>query len=389
MATLQKIKFRDFITLQRGFDLPKKDMRNGPYAVVGSTSIIGYHDEFKTPAPGVVTGRSGSLGAVQYIKTNYWPHNTSLWVKDFKGNYPRYIYYFLNTLDLKRFNSGVGVPTLNRNDLDNLDIAIHTPLTQCKIAAILSAYDDLIENNLRRIKILEEMAQMIYREWFVNFRFQGHEKVKMVKSEMGMIPEGWEVKKLKDIVSNNRKAVKAGFHLHSLRYVPIDIIPRKSLALLESKSWEEAQSSLISFSKGDVLFGAMRSYFHKVVIAPFDGVTRTTCFVFSPTKREYYSYAVLTLFQENTIAYSNQHSRGSTMPYAVWEGSLSEMPILLPSKELLSKFHNSVLPMLESICSVYFKNNNFRKTRDLLLPKLISGEIDVEDLDINTEGLEQ
>ncbi|MBN2543313.1 restriction endonuclease subunit S [bacterium] len=198
---MRKIKFKYFITLQRGFDLPRKDMIEGPYPVVGSTSIVGWNNEYKKEPPGVITGRSGSLGVVQYIKTKYWPHNTSLWVKDFKENYPRYVYYFLKTLPLKEFNSGAGVPTLNRNHLNNLEINIHEYNTQRKIASILSAYDDLIENNTRRIKILEEMAQRIYREWFVNFRYPGHENDKLVESELGMIPEGWEVKTVGDILS--------------------------------------------------------------------------------------------------------------------------------------------------------------------------------------------
>ena len=122
---MKQILFKDFIKLQRGHDLPKKDMIEGDYPVVGSTSIIGFHNEYKYDPPGVITGRSGSLGFVQYIKTKYWPHNTALWVKDFKGNLPQYVYYFLKTLDLAKFNSGVGVPTLNRNDLDTLEIKIH------------------------------------------------------------------------------------------------------------------------------------------------------------------------------------------------------------------------------------------------------------------------
>ena len=192
MNNLNKIKFKDFITLQRGFDLPKKDMIEGSVPVIGSTSIIGYHNQFKISPPGVITGRSGSLGIIQYITKNYWPQNTSLWTKDFKGNLPRYVYYFLQTLDLKNFNSGAGVPTLNRNHLDTLEIQVHNYQDQEKIAAILSAYDDLIENNTRRIKILEEMAQALYREWFVEFRFPGHEDVEMVDDGCGrMILEGW------------------------------------------------------------------------------------------------------------------------------------------------------------------------------------------------------
>ena len=93
----QKIYFKDFITLQRGYDLPRAQMTEGPYPVVGSNSIIGYHNEFKKEPPGIITGRSGTLGEVQFIDTEYWPHNTSLWVKDFKNNHPRYVYYNLTS----------------------------------------------------------------------------------------------------------------------------------------------------------------------------------------------------------------------------------------------------------------------------------------------------
>ena len=147
------MRFKDFVTLQRGFDLPKTEMCDGPYPVVGSTSIIGRHNEYKANPPGVVMGRSGSLGTIQFVQEPYWPHNTSLWVKDFKGNDPRFVYYRLQGFNFARFNAGAGVPTLNRNHLDGLEVEVPDLPAQRCIASILSAYDDLIENNLQRIKI--------------------------------------------------------------------------------------------------------------------------------------------------------------------------------------------------------------------------------------------
>ncbi|NLF10567.1 MAG: hypothetical protein GX597_02135 [Anaerolineaceae bacterium] len=200
MRSRHTIAFGDFVTLQRGFDLPKSQRRPGAYPVVASTSVVDWHDEFKVKPPGVATGRSGALGEVLFIDKPFWPLNTVLWVRDFKGNLPKYVYYLLKTLDLGRYNSGAGVPTLNRNHLKTLSLQVHSLPVQRKIAAILSAYDDLIENNRRRIKILEEMAQALYREWFVEFRFPGHEAVRMVDSPLGMIPEGWEVRSTVEIV---------------------------------------------------------------------------------------------------------------------------------------------------------------------------------------------
>ena len=195
------VRFKDFVALNRGFDLPIQDRVFGKYPVVASTSITDYHSEFKVKGPVVTTGRSGALGEVLYTANDCWPLNTSLYSKDFYGNNPRFVYFKLKTLEFGKYNSGSGVPTLNKNHLDSIEIEIPEIKTQNRIADVLSAYDDLIENNEKRIKILEAMAQKLYTEWFVKFKFPGHEKVKMVDSgnpDFGLVPEGWEVKKLKD-----------------------------------------------------------------------------------------------------------------------------------------------------------------------------------------------
>ncbi len=298
-----------------------------------------------------------------------------------------FLHYFLDCETTRQylkngFITGAAIPRVILKDFKRCEIALPPLPTQRKIATILSAYDDLIENNTRRIKILEAMAQALYREWFVKFRFPGNETVKMVESELGMVPEGWEIKQLGDVVKNVRISVKPGPQTLDLPYVPIDCLPRKSLALSESKPGSEAQSSLFSFKKYDILFGAMRSYFHKVVIAPFDGTTRSTCFVLRPIEESNYSYAVLTLFEESTVSYSSKHSRGTTIPYAVWDGALENMPNVMPPEELRSNFNRIVKPTLERIAISLFRQANLRRTRDLLLPKLISGEVDVEKIDV-------
>ena len=257
--------------------------------------------------------------------------------------------------------------------------------TQRKIAAILSTYDDLIENNICRIKILEDMAQTLYREWFVRYRFPGHENVPMVQSELGPIPQGWEVGKFKNIVENVKEKVKPGKHLNPLPYVPIDCISRRSISLMEHKPSSEAKSSLIAFKRNDILFGAMRSYFHKVSLAPFNGITRQTCFVLRSKNANNYPFDLFTTFQDSTVEYSSNHSTGSTIPYATWDLGLAIMPIVIPPNSLIEQYSDVVTPLLNSIQMMLKKNTNLRHTRDLLLPKLISGEIDVSDLDIDKD----
>ncbi|RKX66820.1 MAG: hypothetical protein DRP41_01545 [Thermodesulfobacteriota bacterium] len=303
-----------------------------------------------------------------------------------EGVDPRYLYYaitdqrFTDYLTLSA--KGAAYPAVDTEIIKRGKIPIWPIDIQQKIASILSTYDDLIENNTRRIQILEEMAQLIYREWFVNFRFPGHEKVKFVNSELGEIPEGWEVVKLEDIIENVKEKTEAGEHLKNREYLPIDCIPRKSFLLLESQDYTHAKSSLILFNRKDILFGNMRSYFHKVIIAPFDGVTRTTCFVLRPRNKNYLSYAYLTLFNEKTVSYSAQHSKGSTIPYAVWEGGLAEMKIIMPSRKIIDAFEKIISPILEISINTFFKLRNLRTARDLLLPKLISGEIDVSNWEV-------
>ena len=274
------------------------------------------------------------------------------------------------------------------SSIENIPVPAYSLPTQRKIAAVLSAYDDLIENNTRRIKILEDMAQTLYREWFVHFQFPGHENVPMVESPLGPIPQEWEIGEFGDIVENVKETVKSGKHLSHLPYVPIDCIPRRSISLVEQKPSSEAKSSLIAFEQNDILFGAMRSYFHKVILAPFDGITRQTCFVLRSKNPNNYPFDLFTAFQDSTVQYSSNHSTGSTIPYATWDHVLAAMPIFRPPNLLIKRFSEIVVPMLDSIHAMLKKNANLRKTRDLLLPKLISGKIDVSNLDIDTNGMQ-
>jgi len=254
----------DVLTLQRGFDLPERDRQKGYVPIISSSGISGYHSVAKVSAPGVVTGRYGTLGEVFYIEEDYWPLNTTLYVRDFKGNDPRFLSYFLHTLNLEQQNTAGAVPGLNRNALHLLPVSIPPLSTQQKIAAILSAYDDLIENNKRRIAILEAMAQSLYREWFVHFRFPGHEKKSMVESALGMIPEGWEVVRLGDIAQEVRRSVNPEAIDPETPYFGLEHLPRKSIALADWGTAKEVQSTKLAFKKGEILFGKIRPYFHKV-----------------------------------------------------------------------------------------------------------------------------
>jgi type I restriction enzyme S subunit len=135
-------KLLDIAPLQRGFDLPTRLIRKGRYPVVYSNGVLNHHEHFMVKGPGLATGRSGTLGVVQFIKENFWPHNTTLWVTDFKGNEPKFIYYLYSQIPLQKFGTGSGVPTLNRNDVHDFSAAIPDDSTeQTRIASRLTEMD--------------------------------------------------------------------------------------------------------------------------------------------------------------------------------------------------------------------------------------------------------
>ena len=206
------------IELKRGYDLPQPKRVHGPVPVVSSSGPTDYHLESKVQGPGVVTGRYGTLGQVFFIPNNFWPLNTTLYVRDFKGNDPRFISYFLQKLDFSAYSDKAAVPGLNRNHLHEEVVCIPKDINEQRaIAHILGTLDDKIELNRGMNETLEAMARALFKSWFIDFdpvrakmagRDPGLPKHladlfpdRLVNSELGEIPEGWEVKALDEIAN--------------------------------------------------------------------------------------------------------------------------------------------------------------------------------------------
>lgn len=233
-------------------------------------------------------------------------------------------------------------------------------------------YDDLIENNQKQIKLLEEVAQRLYKEWFVDLRFPGYEDVEIVDG----VPEGWYSGVLGDVAENSGNNEKRENREKYAYYLPIDCLPKKSLAYFESNDVSMAESSLISFKKNDIIFGAMRPYFHKVVIGRDNGLTRSTCFVINSKTPEYWSYLTMLLFSADTINYATRISIGTTMPYVRWKDFV-QMPIIIPSEDIACKFGKQFTSISNRITVLAEQNTRLENARNRLLPKLMSGEIEV------------
>ena len=288
-----------------------------------------------------------------------------------------FVYYFFKQDWIRNYaaNSMTGASGRQRADIKFIQKAkVQFPplATQQKVASILSAYDSQIENNQKRIKLLEQMAENLYKEWFVRFRFPDYENAEFE----GGVPMGWRCGKLKNIAQDSGKSEKKDNRDKYPAYVPIDCISSHSMVLGSMDSIENAESSLVSFKKTDILFGAMRPYFHKVIMAPFSGLTRSTCFVISPKNESYRYFLYLLLFQKSSIDYATTICVGSTMPYTVWK-DFSRMPIVIPTENIVIRFAKLVKPIIDSIESIYFSNNYLVKQRNLLLPRLMSGKLSI------------
>ncbi len=285
---------------------------------------------------------------------------------------PKFLYYYLGQPDIIAwiFNQAIGatMPNLNTAIIRNISISYPLLPTQYKTTAILSAYDDLIENNARRIAILEEMAQALYREWFVHFRFPGHEKKRMVESALGMIPDGWKVMKLGDVVElAYGKALKADTRVAE----KVPVYGSGGIVGYHNEGFVTGPGIIVG-RKGNVgsVFWSDYDFF------PID----TVYYVRSKVSLYYLYY---NLRAQNFI------NNDAAVP-GLNRNQAYSLPFLLPSKEILTLFQELVSQFFKKTKTLTERNINLRRTRDLLLPRLISGEVDVEGLDIETgEGMSE
>ena len=381
----------DQLTFQRGYDITKKEQENGRYPVVSSSGPNSTHTEFMVAGPGIVIGRKGTLGSVFFVQSDYWPHDTTLWVKDFHGNFPKYAYYFLKTMRFEQYDCGASNPTLNRNHIHTLPVTYPPISTQRKIASILSAYDDLIENNTRRIAILEEMAQTTYREWFVNFRFPGHEHVKLFDSPLGQIPEGWKVlpidalcSKITDGAHRSPKSVEKGLPMASMKDMEAWRLDLTTARKITQEDFDVLVRIDCQPLKGDVLIakdGASYLKYIFVVEEQQEVVLLSSVAILRPNGTLNPYLLAMKLNDPQTKGRLANYVTGAAIPRVILK-DFKRFQIIIPPPIVQAEWFAKVEPAIQLIHRLLKKNDNLRITRDLLLPKLISGKLDVEDIDI-------
>ncbi|MBE0470390.1 MAG: restriction endonuclease subunit S [Methyloprofundus sp.] len=366
----------EFITLQRGFDLPEEQRKPGSIPVVASRSIVGFHSEKRVEAPGVVIGRSGSIGGGQYLDEPFWPLNTTLWVKDFKGHNPRYVYYLLKSIDFTSFNVGAGVPTLNRNHLAGIKVKNISHDQEIKIANTIAKYDDLIENNKRRIALLEESARLLYREWFVHFRFPGHEHVKIISG----LPEGWselKIEEVGEVVTGKTPLTKKSNYYGGL--IPFVKTPDMHgnvyvLNTDQTLTEEGAATQANKFIPKDSLIVSCIGTLGVVAISATDCQTNQQINSVVPfdSNHNLYLYFTFKMLKPRLEAMGGGATMGN-----VNKSKFSSLNIVMPSGFLLNAFKDFADPVFQQILILQKQNQKLTQARDILLPRLMNGDLAV------------
>ena len=422
------VPLNEFILLQRGFDLPQSDRISGDIPVVASTGVAGFHNEYKVDAPGVVIGRSGSIGGGQYIKEKFWPLNTTLWVKDFKGHDARYVYYLLKSIYFHRFNVGTGFPTLNSNHLSSVLVKNLGYINEKVIAKILGDLDDKIHLNNQINQTLESIAQALFKSWFVDFDpvrakivakqegnnpefaamcvISGKSEVELhqmaeddfaelqataalfpdelVESELGEVPKGWEVNSLGNICNfTPGSAFKPEYQGQTHGEIPFikvsdmnlngnEIFIVKANNYIDNSLQKERKFKL--HEEGATVFAkigvALISNRRRVLTMPT--IIDNNMMSASPLKglsTPYYLYLLLKTIDFNTLV------SGTALPY-LNVSDLRKILIVHPTINLLNKFELIANPLLQKIKLNSVQCEGLVTLRDNLLPKLLSGEID-------------
>ena len=386
----------DIVNFKRGYDLPSYNRMEGNYPIISSGGISGYHSEYKKDGEGLITGRYGTLGEMYYINGKYWPHNTALYVTDFKGNYPKYVYYLMKCLGNLKTSDKSTVPGVNRNDLHEIVIPYIKPEFQKEIADLLFIIDDKIKLNNRINAELEAMAKTLYDYWFVQFDFPD-KNGKPYKTSGGKmiwneelkreIPEGWEngffgdyaklkggfafksswwaetglpVIKIKDINEDYTLSLENCSCVNEDKYgiaKNYEVLPGDVVIALTGAT--VGKYGIVTKSEKQVLVN-QRVGFFKLGETPLNKLP----FLINSLNQEYFRKTVFVL------------ASGAAQPN-ISTDQIDEIQLIIPENEIIKTFNETCKPFYEVIIKNQIENQKLTELRDWLLPMLMNGQVKV------------
>ncbi len=407
----KRMPLGDFVTLQRGHDLPDAVRQPGVRPVLGSFGVTGWHDEARSAGPGVTVGRSGaSLGVVSYSPVDYWPLNTTLYVVDFHGNDQRFAYYFLKHFDFRTYNSGSAQPSLNRNFIHPIPVDVPPLPEQRAITHILGTLDDKIELNRRMNETLGALAGALFKSWFVDFdpvgaKMQGHDTglpkhladlfpPRLVDSELGEIPEGWEVTPFSECVDVVRGLSYKGSGLSS------DGVPMHNLnSIYEGGGYKhdglkgyDGEHKPQHVARAGDLIVANTEQGHDRLLIGYAAIVPT-----SFVKDTLFSHHIYRVRPKDCMALTSHYlcqllnnkamheivsgfANGTTINMLPMD-ALQTPQIIVPARPVMAAFNYLAEASRKRHEEIIHESRALAALRDTLLPKLISGELRVDEVD--------
>jgi len=423
----KEVSLGEVIELKRGYDLPKDKRSAGNVPIVSSSGVSDFHSEAMVKGPGVVTGRYGTIGEVFYVSDDYWPLNTTLYVRDFKGNDPRFISYFLKTLDFQSYSDKGAVPGINRNHLHLAKVRIPGKSTQKSIARVLSSLDSKIDLNRRINQTLETMAQAIFKSWFVDFApvktkivaiQEGRDPLRaamsaisgksdaeldalppdqhaplaataalfpeeMEVSELGEIPRGWFVRTMPDCFDvNPSRTLKKG---SLAQYLDMANVPTNSARVKNVVPREFTSGS--KFRNGDTLLARITPCLENGKTAFVDflrgeevGWGSTEFIVLRPKNGLPDLFAYFLCRDPDFRAFAIAQMAGTSGRQRVPNDCFGNYKLVEPAQPVAIEFGRLAVAALNQIKALDEEAKTLASLRDTLLPKLLSGELPVEAL---------
>lgn len=360
MEEWNEIELGQAFTLQRGFDITKAEQVAGGVPIVSSSGIRSFHNDFKVKAPGVVIGRKGTLGTFFFLDQNFWPHDTTLWVKDFRGNDPLFIYYFIQTLNLARYDVGSSNPTLNRNHVHKIIVNFpDNDVVQKRIAKTLSLLDAKIDLLRRQNETLEAMGAAVFREWFV---------------------EGDRVGTISDVVKHCKTSIKPAQNPDtSYHHFSLPAFDKNKRAVLESGS--SIKSGKYEVPDNCILVSKLNPRFPRVWLildAPPNSICSTEFQVFKPkdlNDLEFLYFFFKSPFAKRSLMMAASGTSGSHQ--RVRPSDILDLEFNYNSDEQRLAFAEYAGPIVNKTMQIDASISHLESLRDLLLPKLMSGAVKV------------
>lgn len=374
--SVTRTRLSDLIVIKNGKN--HQALSKGPYPVYGSGGVMRYVSEYLYGGEAVLLPRKGTLSNIQYAKGKFWTVDTTYYAivnKDKADTH--FLYYLLNHLDLSGLDSGASIPSMTARTYYAIKIDLPDLTTQKRIANILSVYDDLIEANNRRIELLEQVAQELYKEWFVRFRFPGYENVEF---EDG-IPEGWKIKRMyefcyvTDGTHDTPKPVDIGVPLVTGRCISSGFVDFDA-AYNISETDHEGIKKRSGLKSGDILFSNIGTVGNCCIVDYNREFSVKNVIIFKPKTRRDTAYLYYWMTSSTMQEIFGAQTNGASQQF-VGLTFMRRYKLLVPKDDILEAFAEKVLPIVEQKRLLHQKNLNLAAQRDMLLPRLMSGKLEV------------